>query len=124
MRKNLVLFGLLIVGLVVGVLAGCSKSGSSYGMSSAPPPPPAPTPNVVTISGYAFSPTNVTVPKGTTVTWQNNDGVAHTATSNSGAWNSGNIPAGGSATVTFSSSGTFPYHCTYHSMMTGTIVVQ
>ncbi len=124
MRKNRVLFSLLIVGLVVGALAGCSKSGSSYGMSSAPPPPPAPKPNVVAISGYAFSPASLTVPKGTTVTWQNDDGVAHTATSNSGAWDTGAIASGGSAMITFTSSGTFAYHCTYHSMMTGTIVVQ
>ncbi len=124
MRKNRVLFSLLIVGLVVGALAGCSKSGSSYGMSSAPPPPPAPKPNVVAISGYAFSPASMTVPKGTTVTWQNGDAVTHTATSNSGAWDTGAIAAGGNAMITFSNSGTFAYHCTIHPMMTGTIVVQ
>ncbi len=124
MRKNRILSGLMIVGLMAGVLAGCSKSGSSYGMSPSPPPPPAPSPNVVTISGYAFSPATLTVSKGATVTWQNNDPVTHTATANSGAWNTGNISSGGSGTVTFSSSGTFAYHCSIHPMMTGTIVVQ
>lgn len=124
MRKNRVLMGALIVALFVGALAGCSKSGSSYGMSSAPPPPPAPKPNVVSISGYAFSPASMTVPKGTTVTWQNGDAVAHTATSNTGSWDTGAIAGGGNATITFNTSGTYAYHCTYHTMMTGTIVVQ
>ncbi len=124
MRKNRVLLGALIVALFIGALAGCSKSGSSYGMSSAPPPPPAPKPNVVNISGYAFSPASMTVAKGTTVTWQNDDGVTHTATSNSGSWDTGGIASGANATITFNTSGTFAYHCTIHPMMTGTIVVQ
>lgn len=123
MRKNHVLFSLLVAGLIGLGATGCSKDSSpSYGMS--PAPTPKPQPNTVVISNYAFGPTSMTVTKGTTVTWQNDDAVAHTSTSNTGAWDTGNISAGGSATTTFSTAGTFAYHCTYHTMMTGTIVVQ
>ncbi len=125
MRTYRFLFIALIVGLAVLGIAGCSKgSGSSYNMSPAPPPPPAPQPNTVVMSNYAFSPTTVTVAKGTTITWQNNDGVAHTSTSDTGVWDTGNIPSGGSKTTTFDVTGTFPFHCSYHTMMTGKIVVQ
>ncbi len=123
MRKNRVVLIMVIASLVVAALFGCSKdSSSTYGM--APGPSPSPAPNTVSMSGMAFSPATMTIAKGTTVTWLNNDGVAHTSTSNSGVWDTGNIPAGGSKTTTFNNAGTFPFHCVYHSTMTGTIIVQ
>jgi len=82
------------------------------------------TPNTVVVSNMSFGPTTITVPKGTTITWKNNDGMSHTATSDTGDWDSGNIPTGGSKSVTFNSIGTFQYHCTLHPMMTATVVVQ
>jgi plastocyanin len=81
-------------------------------------------PNTIVVYNMAFATSTLTIPKGTTVTWQNSDGVPHTATSDSGAWDSGNIPPGGSKSVTFNTVGAFPYHCTVHPMMTATIVVQ
>jgi plastocyanin len=81
-------------------------------------------PNTVVVYNMSFGPTTLTVQRGATVTWQNNDAIVHTATSDTGAWDSGNISAGGSKSVTFNTVGTFPYHCTVHPMMTGTIVVQ
>jgi len=52
------------------------------------------------------------------------DAVTHTVTSDNAAWDSGNIPAGGTFKFTFTTAGTFPYHCTIHPGMTGTIIVQ
>jgi plastocyanin len=72
----------------------------------------------------SFSPGTITVKTGTTITFKNSDNVAHTATADGGSFDTGNIGAGASATVTFSSAGNFPYHCNYHSGMTGTVVVQ
>lgn len=79
--------------------------------------------NEVTISNYSFGPTTLTVKVGTTVKWTNQDTVAHTVTSDGGVFDSGNLPQGQSFSYTFATVGTFPYHCTYHAMMTGTIVV-
>ena len=81
-------------------------------------------PNTVVLYNMAFGPLTLTISKGTTITWQNNDGISHTATSDAGTWDSGNIPPGGSKSVTFDTAGTFPYHCIVHPMMTATIVVQ
>jgi plastocyanin len=78
----------------------------------------------IQIQNYAFAPASLTVPVGTTVTWTNLDSAPHTATSPSGAWDSGNLDQGESFSHTFAEAGSFDYHCSYHPNMTGTIVVQ
>lgn len=77
----------------------------------------------VTIAGFAFDPTTITVQVGDSVTWTNQDSTAHTATAN-GAFDTGNIANGASKSITFATAGTFAYHCTIHPTMTGTVVVQ
>jgi plastocyanin len=77
----------------------------------------------VGIQAMTFSPASLTVAAGATVTWVNNDTVTHTSTADGGAWDSGLITPGGSFSFTFSTAGTFPYHCNIHPGMTGTIVV-
>jgi plastocyanin len=78
----------------------------------------------VTIAGLAFSPASVTVSAGDTVTWTNNDQQTHTATADDASWNSGNIAGGGGTkSVTFTTAGTFPYHCAIHPAMTGSVTV-
>ncbi len=76
----------------------------------------------VAISGFTFSPRTVTVNVGDTVTWTNSDAQAHTATSGS-AWSTGDISNGESASITFSTAGTFDYICAIHPTMSGTVVV-
>jgi plastocyanin len=76
------------------------------------------------LSTTAYNPNPITVARGTTVTWVNNDTTAHTSTSDSNVWSSGNIAPGGSFATTFQSAGTFPYHCTIHPGMIGSVVVQ
>jgi plastocyanin len=50
--------------------------------------------------------------------------VAHTATSDTGVWDSGTLATGQSYSHTFDQPGTYTYHCTIHPFMKGTIVVQ
>jgi plastocyanin len=71
----------------------------------------------------AFNPDVSDVAAGTTVTWTNNDSVAHTSTANGGAWNSGTVAPGGRFSFTFQTAGTFSYHCAIHPGMVGTVVV-
>jgi quinohemoprotein ethanol dehydrogenase len=73
---------------------------------------------------YSFSPVRVSVPVGTTLTWQNNGAVVHTATEQHGAWNTGDINGGQSASVTFDQAGTYLYSCVPHPWMIGEITVQ
>jgi plastocyanin len=78
----------------------------------------------VTISGFLFSPATITVKKGTTVTWINNDSVGHTVTADSGVGPaSGLLNNGDSYNYTFDATGTYPYHCSVHPSMKGTVVV-
>lgn len=77
----------------------------------------------VTLNNFAFTPATTNITAGDSVTWSNvQAGVTHTATSDTGVWDSGNIAASGTFSQTFPSAGTFPYHCSIHPSMTGTIV--
>jgi plastocyanin len=78
----------------------------------------------VVIQSLAFGPSPITVAKSATVTWKNNDNVAHTATADDASWDTGNIAPGTSKSLTFTNAGTFAYHCTVHPMMKATLVVQ
>ena len=66
----------------------------------------------------------MTVVVGDTVTWTNGDQISHTATADGGAFDTGTLGNGESGTATFAAAGSFPYHCTVHPTMTGTVVVE
>jgi plastocyanin len=78
----------------------------------------------VDIAGMAFTPSKLTVALGSTVTWRNQDSRGHTTTSDQGFWSSGTMPSGASFPHTFASAGSYPYHCSIHSMMHGTVKVR
>jgi plastocyanin len=79
----------------------------------------------VSITQYTFNPSSVSFPaaNNVTVTWTNNDGVAHTVTSDTALFDSGNLNGGMTFVMTFPTPGTYKYHCAYHPYMTGTITV-
>lgn len=77
----------------------------------------------ITIENFDFSGAD-TVDVGTTVTATNQDGVAHTWTSDDGVWNSGSLSNGESFEFTFDEPGEYSYFCSIHPRMTGTITVE
>jgi plastocyanin len=81
------------------------------------------TANSVTIKGFAFSPSTITVTAGSTVTWTNTDSMPHTVTELNGLFDSGNIATSATYTHTFAIAGTFTYHSLNHSMMANATVV-
>lgn len=87
-------------------------------------PSSAPTQVAVSITNFAFDPATISIKTGGTVTWKNNDSVAHTVTSDAGSFASQTLSPGASYSHTFSSAGTFPYHCAIHPSMHGTVIVQ
>jgi plastocyanin len=89
----------------------------------AAPSAPAQNSTSVTISNFAFQPASLQVAVGTTVTWTNQDSTAHTVTSDTGAFDSGQLAPGATFSQTFMTPGTFAYHCQIHPFMTATIVV-
>lgn len=78
----------------------------------------------IEIKNFAFGPKTLTIKKGTTVTWTNQDSVAHTATSDDGGFDTGLLAKGESGSVTFDEAGTYSYHCTPHPNMKATVVVE
>ena len=75
----------------------------------------------VTIKGFAFSPKTLTMKAGAKIKVSNKDGTTHTFTANKGAFDTGDIDGGSSATVTVKKPGTYAYHCNIHADMKGTV---
>src|SRR5262249_39246675 len=116
--------------LMFSIACGSSNSSSPMTPSPSTPPSGGPSSSVTIPSGAeslgnrAYNPDGLTIATGTTVTWTNNDSIAHTSTSDTSGWNSGTVAPGGSFAFTFQTPGTFPYHCTIHPGMIGTVVVR
>lgn len=78
-------------------------------------------------SDSCFVPTILSIKKGQTAIWQNNDLTIHSIVSGSkdsgksGAISSGTIYPGESFSFTVTSSGMFPYYCEIHPWMKGVI---
>src|SRR5262249_6457772 len=134
---------LIAIAALLVFIAGCSDNDSTKSPSTAPSPAPAQTPspspapspsptrmNVSIVPGArtltttAFNPNPITVSTGATVTWMNNDNISHTSTANGGSWDSGTLAPGATFSKTFTSTGTFSYHCAIHPNMVGTVTVQ
>ena len=99
-----------------------------------PPPPPAtPTPKPtpappppaggVAVVDFAYRPATLTVTAGASITWVNQGVAPHTVTARDGSFDSGLFGSGRQYTRTFPTPGTFPYFCTLHPEMTGTVRV-
>jgi plastocyanin len=103
----------------------CSKSKNSYGGGNQPPSGGGNGDGTTTYNIYNMAfPAKITVKKGTTVKWYNQDGYAHTVTSDDGStFDSGNLAAGATFSYTANTVGTFAYHCEVHANMKGTLVV-
>ena len=142
--KTGVIIGIVVLVLVILVVGGFlikrtapdmnsngntqeSISGNSAGNTAtvnAPSSSSAQT-HSITISNFAFSPNTLTVSVGDKVIWTNGDSVPHTVTSDSGnELGSSTLSNGQTYSHTFSTAGTYTYHCSIHKMMTGTIIVQ
>ncbi|MGA8763089.1 MAG: cupredoxin family copper-binding protein [Candidatus Sulfotelmatobacter sp.] len=78
----------------------------------------------VKIDNFSFGPQTVTVPVGATVTWTNRDDIPHTVVSTDGVFKSKVRDTEEQFSYTFTKAGTYPYYCSVHPKMTGTVVVK
>jgi plastocyanin len=79
----------------------------------------------VEVVDFAFTPAELEVAAGTTVTWTNVGGQPHTATAEDGSFDTGVLTTGERASHTFTESGTYPYVCTLHeNTMQGVVIVR
>lgn len=122
----------LRMALAAGLIAATAACGSSSPSSpTVINPSPMPTSNTISIpmnarnlGTGAYVPNPLAVASGTTVTWVNNDTIAHTSTSDTRVFDSGTLGAGQSFSFMFQTRGTFTYHCAFHPGMVGTVTVQ
>lgn len=74
---------------------------------------------------FAFGPASLVVSPGTRIAVLNQDRAPHTVTAVNKSFDSGTIPAGQRGEFTAPRSpGTYPYICTIHPSMTGTLIVK
>jgi plastocyanin len=83
---------------------------------------PAPTAQVA-IPGQFYSPSDLSVLTGTTITWTNEDATSHTITADNASFDSGYVPPGGTYERLFAKPGVYLFHCTIHRFMRGAIRV-
>ena len=77
----------------------------------------------VTMPGKLFSPGELDVLTGQTVTWRNSDASTHTVTADDDSYDSGFLPPGASFSRAFPQTGVYAYHCTIHRFMRGVVRV-
>jgi len=73
---------------------------------------------------YQFQPATLTVPKGAEVVWTNSSDAPHTVTSDTNTFTSSStFNQDQTFKTTFTTAGTFTYHCSIHTYMKATITV-
>ena len=77
----------------------------------------------VTMRDYEFLPASITVATGAQVTWANEDQAPHHAVADDGSFETETLGSGERETVTFDEPGSYPYICTIHPQMKGTVEV-
>lgn len=124
-KCRIILAAMAILALVA---AGCSSKTETTGTGG---PTGSGTPasgTTVKAIDSAFDPRDITVKVGTTLTWDFVGSLPHTVTADDGSFDSGTKNKGATFTQTFTSAGTFKYHCTLHGGkggvgMAGTVTV-
>jgi plastocyanin len=106
------------------LVAACGSSPSSPSSAAGNSGGAGASATTITIKNFTFSPATLRVSPGATVTVANNDSVAHTMTSTTKKFDTGDVAPGASATFKAPTTpGTYAYICTIHQFMHGTLVV-
>ena len=116
-RKSVCIAGLFAIVMIATLLLFAASPGSS---AKAPQPASA----EVKVDNFSFGPATLTVAVGTTVIWTNRDDIPHTIVSTDKVFKSKVLDTDERFSFTFSKAGTYPYFCSIHPKMTGSVVVQ
>jgi plastocyanin len=113
--------------LVLAVVTACGSSGSSTGSASGSAAGASGSGGssaaVITIKDFQFA-TPASVAPGTTITVKNEDSTAHTVTADKGNAFDDQAQPGSSTFTAPTTPGSYPFHCTIHPEMHGTLVVK
>ncbi len=134
MHRSFIAVGISAIALIA---AACSPTG---GGDATPAPTPADTPATTPaaacttstdaaavealIQDFSFDPNPVEAKTGEVIVWTNRDGAPHTVTLEDGSCKTGNVSAGGgTGGLVFAEPGEYPFFCSIHPSMKGTIVI-
>jgi plastocyanin len=117
MRKTVWIVGLFTAVMIATLLLSAASPGSS---AKSPQPASA----EVKVDNFSFGPATLTVAVGTTVTWTNRDDIPHTIVSTEKVFKSKVLDTDEKFSYTFTKAGSYPYFCSIHPKMTGSVVVQ
>src|SRR6187200_2356878 len=106
-----------------GGAAATTAAGGAATTAASGGAAPAAGAGAVSIKNFAFNPGDVTVAKGTKVTWKNDDSATHRIKSGDGSFDSDDLKNGDSFEHTFDTAGTFDYICGIHPSMKGKVTV-
>ena len=131
MKKSVCLsFSLLAIFSLIAVAPSAFAAHGEGGMSATVTNAPGSSTPGCEETDNCFVPSTVVITAGGTVTWENTDNAAHTASSGTaaggadGVFDSSLIMAAGSYSVTLDDEGTYPYFCMVHPWMQGTVIVE
>ena len=116
-RKSVCIVGLFAIVMVATLLQSAASPGS-------PAKAPQAASAEVKVDNFSFGPATLTVAVGTTVTWTNRDDIPHTIVSTDKVFKSKVLDTDEKFSFTFAKAGTYPYFCSIHPKMTGSVVVQ
>jgi plastocyanin len=122
--KIKVIVAVLVVGFAVYVAWWVQEPGSVRGANLVTTMETTETAQVtqeISFADFSLDPAEVHIEKGTTVIWTNKDTVPHTVTGP--MFTSGTLDRGQSYSFTFTEDGTYDYYCSFHSNITGRIIV-
>ena len=114
-------YALLLAAVLL--VAACSDAGTETTTISASSTTTGANQYQVVMESFAFTPTELTVPVGATVTWTNLHGADHNVVADDGTFESPLFGTGETYSFTFTEAGEYPYTCTIHPSMEGTIIV-
>jgi len=84
----------------------------------------APLAPTVKIENFTFSPAELTIKPGTTVTWENADDIPHSVVDKGTKFKSKPLDTGDKFSMTFTEPGEVTYFCGFHPHMVGKIIVK
>ena len=119
MKRWLWIAGVVVLSLVLVIGIACGGDDEEKPQTT---PAPQLGQDTVQIKGFAFNPETITIDRGDSVVWTNQDSVAHTVTGSE--FESGSLSGGRSYTRTFDQAGEFPYFCRFHPYMEGSVTVR
>lgn len=105
------------------LLAACSGDSAPTTTNAAITTVPGGTEFAVVMESFSYTPAELTVPVGATVTWTNRHGARHDVAAADGTFTSPLFGEGETFSFTFTEAGEYPYVCTIHPGMEGKIIV-